>query len=116
MESLPYPDEFFDALISIQVIHHNRLADIKQTASEITRVVKPGGLIWVTVPVSKNEPSQHQEEIEPGTFVPLDGPEKRLPHRYFREAEIPPLFGSFEVLKLGIDDANHYSLMAQKNE
>ena len=116
MQNLPYPDTFFNALISVQVIHHNRLEAIRQTVSEITRVVKPGGLIWITVPVSKNEPSNLQKEVEPGTFVPIDGPEKGLPHHYFRKVELGPFFASFEILELEVDSTNHFSLTARKTE
>ena len=116
MQNLPYPDSFFDALISVQVIHHNRLEAIRQTVSEITRVVRPKGLIWITVPVSQNEASKLQEEVEPGTFVPLDGPEKGLLHHYFEKSEMAPLFASFEVLGLDVDSTNHFSVTARKTE
>ncbi len=114
MKILPYPDEFFDALVSIQVIHHATLAEIEQTVSEISRVVRPRGLIWITVPASKNEPSKRQEEIEPGTFVPADGPEAGLPHHYFRQDELAPLFSKFTILDLHLDPVNHYSITALK--
>ena len=68
------------------------------------------------MPVSKNEPSNLQKEVEPGTFVPLDGPEKGLPHHYFQKSEIAPLFASFEILGLDVDSTNHYSLIAKKRE
>jgi len=116
MKTLPYPDEFFDALLSIQVIHHATLSKIQQTVSEIDRVVRLGGLIWITVPASKNEPSLHQDEIEPGTFVPSDGPEAGLPHHYFREDELAPLFSQFHLLDLHLDTLNHFSLTGRKIE
>ncbi|KYK32812.1 MAG: class I SAM-dependent methyltransferase [Theionarchaea archaeon] len=111
---LPYDDEYFDAVISVQVIHHNRLERIRNTLKEITRVLKDGGLVWITVPVSKNEPNTKQKEIEPNTFVPLDGIEKGLPHHYFKIEEIPPLFPQFSVIDLHIDPVNHFSLIARK--
>jgi cyclopropane fatty-acyl-phospholipid synthase-like methyltransferase len=113
MTSLPY-DEYFDALISIQVIHHNKIKDIQNTVKEMTRVLKNGGLLWVTVPVSKNEPSNTQREIEPQTFIPLDGIEKGLPHHYFKMEEIPPLFAKFSVIDIHIDEVNHFSCLARK--
>lgn len=114
MSSLPYDDGYFDAVISVQVIHHNRLEGIKKTIREITRVLGHRGLIWITMPVSKNEPSTKQKEIEPGTFLPLDGPEKGLPHHYFALEEIPSLFPKFSVIDVHIDSTNHFSLVARK--
>lgn len=114
MAVLPYDDEYFDAVISVQVIHHNKLEDIQNTIKEITRVLRSNGLLWITVPVSKNEPSTKQKEIEPGTFIPLDGLEKGLPHHYFKREEIPPLFFGFSIIDLHIDSVNHFSLVARK--
>lgn len=112
MLTLPYDDNYFDAIVSVQVIHHNKLEGIKKTIKEITRVLRPKGLIWITMPVSKNEPSTKQKEIEPGTFLPLDGPEKGLPHHYFEMKEIPSLFAGFSIIDLHVDSTNHFSLVA----
>jgi len=114
MSTLPYENDYFDAIISVQVIHHNKLEDIRNTIREITRVLRPGGLIWVTMPVSKYEPNTRQEEIEPGTFLPLDGLEKGLLHHYFKMNEIPPLFCGYSIIDLHIDQTNHFSLIARK--
>jgi cyclopropane fatty-acyl-phospholipid synthase-like methyltransferase len=114
MTHLPYDDDFFDAVISVQVIHHNSLEDIHQTTKEIARVLKDKGLIWITMPVSKKEPSKRQKEIEPGTFIPLDGFEKGLPHHYFKIEEIPSLFPQFLIINLHIDPNNYFSLIAEK--
>ena len=115
MTALPYDDEFFDAIICVQVIHHNVIAKIHETVGEINRVLKVGGLIWITVPVSKNEPSENQEEIEPGTFIPLNGIERGLPHHYFTRDEILSLFEGFSVIDFHLDPFNHHSLLARKN-
>ncbi len=114
MATLPYDDEYFDAVISVQVIHHNKLEGIKNTIKEITRVLRNGGLIWITMPVSKNEPSKKQKEIEPGTFIPLDGREMGLPHHYFKMEEISSLFLGFSIIDLHVDTTNHFSLIAKK--
>lgn len=114
MEKLPYDDHYFDAIISVQVIHHNMVSGIRNTINEIQRVLVDNGLIWITMPVSKNEPSKRQKEVEPGTFVPLDGIEKGLPHHYFPKDEIPGLFSECSILDLHVDNTNHYSLITQK--
>jgi len=40
-ENLPYPDNFFDAVICVDVLEH--VSDLKKTIFEIYRVLKPGG-------------------------------------------------------------------------
>ncbi len=114
IQRLPYEDDFFDAIISVQVIHHNRLRDIEATVAEMWRVLKPHGLVWVTVPVPDNHPSKRGQEIEPGTFVPSEGCEKGLPHHLFTKAELQTLFHQFYVFDLHVIQDWQYSLMAEK--
>lgn len=47
---LPFRDAAFDAVVSTQVIHHARVATVRATALEILRVLRPGGMVLVTVP------------------------------------------------------------------
>jgi tellurite methyltransferase len=112
-DPLPYADAFFDAVIAVQVIHHARLAAIRRLVGEMTRVLKPGGLVFVTVPALQNQASAF-EEIEPGTFIPLDGPEKGLPHHYFSVAELRELFGGFDVEDIHVDAVSHLCLSGVK--
>ena len=49
-DDFPFNDNSFDAVISIQVIHHNLLKNILKTVKEIERVVKKGGYLFVTFP------------------------------------------------------------------
>ena len=114
MEDLPFRDQVFDAVIAIQVIHHNRLARIQQTVSEIRRVLRLGGLVWATVTIHKIWSSKQHLEVEPGTFIPLDGPERGLPHHYFTKEGLRELFHTFSILDLHIDEVNHHSILARK--
>ena len=112
-QPLPFPDEVFDGLLSTQVIHHARLATVIRTAREITRVLKPGGVLFVTVPVGKKTKGG-SEEIEPHTFIPLAGSEKGLPHHIFSPEELWALFPQFEVLDLSVRGAKVIALLAVK--
>ncbi|MGE5837451.1 MAG: class I SAM-dependent methyltransferase [Acidobacteriota bacterium] len=114
-EPLPYADGFFDAVVSIQVIHHARLAAIRRLVGELTRVLKPGGLVFVTVPAVQNQAARF-DEIEPGTFIPLDGPEQGLPHHFFTVAELRALFGAFDVDDVHVDGHRHFCLSGFKHQ
>ena len=46
--SLPFPDNIFDLIISIEVLRYLDSTDIKQAYAEMYRVLKPGGHILVT--------------------------------------------------------------------
>lgn len=106
-EPLPYPEHFFDAVVSLQVIHHGTLATIRKVTREINRVLKPGGLLFVTVPKLKNQAGSF-EQIEPHTFVPLDGREKGLPHHYFTRETLSAELNAYQVESIRVDDAMHY--------
>jgi SAM-dependent methyltransferase len=111
-DALPYDDAFFDGVISVQVIHHAKIAAIRKIVDEITRVLKPEGLLFLTVP----KVNYHREyiEIEPATIVPLSGPEKGLPHHYFTPEELREVFEDFEIMDVHIDRVDHYCLLASK--
>jgi SAM-dependent methyltransferase len=47
-EHLPYPSHYFDTILSSDVIEH--VADDRQSAREIVRVLKPGGRAFIFTP------------------------------------------------------------------
>jgi ubiquinone/menaquinone biosynthesis C-methylase UbiE len=47
-ENLPYPDDFADAIYALHVIEH--INDMESLSSEIKRILKPGGYIYIEVP------------------------------------------------------------------
>ena len=112
-DRLPFDDSFFDAVISVQVIHHARIMSIRFIVQEIGRVLTKGGLVFVTVPTLRNQ-GETFEQIEPSTFIPLDGPEKGLPHHYFTPEELHELFRNYAVIDIHIDSVDHYCLSAIK--
>ncbi len=112
-EPFPYPDAFFDALISVQVINHGDNATVKRIAQEIARVLKPGGLLFITVATLKNQ-AKTWEQIEPNTFMPLDGREKGLLHHIYTPEELSELFSGFDITDTHPDKGKHYCLTAFK--
>jgi SAM-dependent methyltransferase len=116
-EKFPYHNSYFDAIVSIQVIHHNFIKDIRFTIKEINRILKTNGLIYFTFPlfgVGSRLEKWELKQVEKGTYIPQTGPEKGLPHHFFTEAEIYELFGSFKVLELYVDDTKNRALLAEK--
>lgn len=116
-KKFPFKDEYFDAIISIQVIHHNFIKNILFTVKEIKRVLKKGGYIFITFPIL-NAGTKIDEwelkEVEQGTYIPLAGPEKGLPHHFFTIGEIYEVFGFLNLLKVYIDQTNHRAILGVK--
>ncbi len=98
---LPFRDGSFEGVLSTQVIHHARIAAVRTAIGEIRRVLAPGGLAFVTVS-GRKDPGVEFEEIEPGTFLPLAGPEAGLAHHIFTVEELRSEFRELEILDLSI--------------
>ena len=95
MTAIPWPEEYFDAVIGIQVIYHNPIDGIRRTIMEIHRVLKPAGWFFVTVSTCKPPgPIRFRSgvEIEPGTMVMDEGPDKGVPHHFFTMPELLRVF------------------------
>jgi len=113
-KKFPYNDNYFDAIISIQVIHHNYLKNIKYCISEIERVLKPKGIAFITVAATRLKPRATKlKKAELRTYIPLDGIEKGLPHYIYTKSLMRKDFKNFEILKLDKDSGNHYCLLGQ---
>ncbi len=113
----PYNDNCFDAIISIQVIHHNLIKDIIFTVKEIERILKSSGLIFITFPRlggGSRGDNWELKEIEPRTYIPQSGKEKGLPHHFFTLEEINQVFNSFDLLEIYIDGTNHRAIIGTK--
>lgn len=50
-EAIPAEDDSVDIVIMFKSLHHVPLADMDQALAEIARVLKPGGLAWISEPV-----------------------------------------------------------------
>ncbi|MFX1574831.1 MAG: class I SAM-dependent methyltransferase [Promethearchaeota archaeon] len=113
----PYKDNYFDAIISIQVIHHNLMKDIIFTVKEIERILKSNGIIFITFP-KLGEGSRVDKwelvEIESRTYIPQSGRERGLTHHFFTLREINQVFSSFNILKIYMDRTNHRAIIGIK--
>jgi len=118
-ERFPYDDAFFDAVVSTQVIHHNRMIEILFTVSEIERVLRPCGILFVSFPRLSGVPSEGDkdwelEQIEPGTYIPRSGPEAGIAHHYFTEDETYKVFANFDIQSIHMDETNHRCVLGIK--
>jgi len=110
----PFVDNFFDAIISIQVIHHAEFSKIKFCIAEMKRTLKRNGLVFITVPkTKKNKFRSKVKMIEPRTLVPLDGEEIGVPHYIFSKDLLKKSFRSFQIMDLHIDSLMHYCLLGR---
>lgn len=123
--SFDYVDRFFDVVISTRVIGHAYTAQVRHIASEIERILKAGGYLYLQVPSDEWEKKLIEEKggatkvkfVEPMTHIPSEGDEKGVPHHHFTKEELLGLFPNFELLDVhsGTDHYGGYCFLARKS-
>jgi ubiquinone/menaquinone biosynthesis C-methylase UbiE len=112
--TFPFKDNFFDAVISTQVIHHNYHEKIKFCISEIERVLKPKGILFATVSAIKRRFEANAfKMVAPRTSIPLNGEEKGTVHFIYNKAILKKDFKNFQILNIHKDKSNHYCLIGR---
>jgi len=126
---LPYRDNFFDAVISTRVLHHAAPERIQKTIAEIERILKPGGLVYITVRKRKLKRSYTKNEviekygkqktayriIGPRMYAPVEGIEKGLTHYLFNRILLKKAFRNFTNISIWVDEEKrHYCLSGEK--
>ena len=100
MLELPFVDEYFDAIVSTNVLHHGTTAEIKRTLGELFRIMKEGAAGFIITLSKQDFRYGDGEKIEPDTYRFTDGDEKGIVHHFFDERELRSLFNRFEIMTL----------------
>ena len=125
MHSLPYSDNSFDCLFEYHTIRHTDSTGIKKIISEIERVVKPGGEVYLTF-ISKDSNEFTEKwwpEMDNNTMISQNPAEKGVPHFYADLSDFYELLVNFDIENIkhigyfSKDDAvrqKHYYVNARK--
>jgi SAM-dependent methyltransferase len=120
LDPLPYPDNFFDAVISIQVMQHGTEKQILKTILELKRIIKPNGLILVTL--CGRIANGHiryclvktAQLIAPHTYKPTIGDEIGLTHYIYDKKRLLDHYRDFQMLKFWKDQRDYYCFLGRK--
>jgi len=116
-EPLKFADAAFDAVIAIQTIHHGMHDQILACVGEMERVLRPGGIVFVSVTVTSfRRWATAFETVAPRTYVPLDGPEAGVPHFVYTQKLLRKDFARFSILDLHADTRGHLCLLGQRRD
>lgn len=119
LEKFPYKDNFFDAVTSVQVLQHGEEKQIKQVIKEIERVLRPGGLIFITLcgRISEGRVRDYlvksAKKIAPHTYVPTIGNEAGLTHFIYNQQKIKEHYKNFKIIDFWRDDKNYYCFVGR---
>ncbi len=122
MGEIPYADAFFDAVLCLCVIYHQKLEGMRRVVAEIHRVLQPHGLALVSLLSKRGYRYRQGEEIGPDTFITNVGPDRGIPHHYSDLAEIESLFERFAIRKIEMEEKvfegkglhTHWHVLAEK--
>ncbi len=108
MRSIPFVDEFFDAVICTLAIHHGTTMQIQQTVDEIHRVLKPGGTIITDMPSIMTEGAGNGRQIEKNTYLLVHADmENDVPHHFTTREEVKCLFKHFSRISVRLYTFNY---------
>jgi SAM-dependent methyltransferase len=115
------PSGYFDAVLSIQTLNHGYETDIAQGFSEMSRVLKPHGLVFITLPgrIAKGKVRyclvKTARQVEDHTYIPMLGDEIGIPHHIFNLALIEKYMRNYRQLrKIWADERDYYCILAEK--
>jgi len=114
-EALPFADGEFSMVVACQSLHHARRRQVDGALAEIARVLARGGWLYIAVPTLRNQ-GQRFAQVEPSTFVPLDGPEEGLPHHFFDEEGLRARLRAVDLhpASVELDETRHLCVEARR--
>lgn len=116
-EKLPFKTGEFDGIVCVQTLSHGRAKNIEQGAAEILRVLKKGGMVFLTLPgrVAKSEVRyclvKTATKIDERVYVPNKGSEIGIPHFIFNKEVIRNIFRNFKINEVRRDYLDYYSVI-----
>ncbi|NVK18599.1 MAG: class I SAM-dependent methyltransferase [Methylocystaceae bacterium] len=110
--NLPWPDDYFDAVIDVEGLYANKFDDIKTVVHEVKRTLKKGGFFFGKMFGDKTTGSDSGERVGDRTRLnPTQGPcSGNAVAHFFNKNDLQLIFQDFDELKID------YSLRTEQEE
>lgn len=126
MQSLPFRDAAFDLVASTNVLNHTDLEGARKSASEIRRVLRPGGYLIAIIATTRHHAFGQGLSVGEKVFLHQSGIESGIVHYYMDEEDVRSHFNGFDFECLAEEtgsgffkeskgkDNYHWSITARK--
>lgn len=104
MRYLPFRENSFDGIISINVIYHATMNEIKKVVSEIYRVLQNGAIGLVTLISDTDFKFDSTRATRKKTLLAESEAESGVVHSFFNREDVYNLLKAFKILKLEKED------------
>jgi ubiquinone/menaquinone biosynthesis C-methylase UbiE len=98
MWELPFIDEYFDGIVCTNVLHHGKLAQIKQLTKGMHRVTRKGGSAFIIALSTGDFRKGNGRKLESNTYVFTEGEERGIIHHFFPRKELESCLEKFETV------------------
>lgn len=102
MMELPFEADSFDRVFSYHVISHQDTTGVQKVIDEITRVLKPGGRVFLTVCSKEHFAFSEASfpKVDENTVLKTEGAEVDVPHFFADKEIIKELFREYKLLQV----------------
>jgi len=101
--SLPWSDDYFDAVVAWGVIYFNTLSRINRTMKEINRVLKHNGRLLASFRSKDNFFYGYGDEIEKDTFITAEREREGLIYHFFDEDGVRELLEESSFILINME-------------
>lgn len=110
-----FSDQAFDAVVAHAVIDHLDTASATTALSELHRITKPGGLIYVSFdPLEPDDLTEPHDVLPDGSFLYTTGVREELLFCHYTADRIRELSGDYHILEWRINRRGEREVIYQK--
>ena len=101
---LPFENQYFEVVISHEVLDHVPFSEAKKAMQEIRRVSADGAYIYITLRSTEDSEYSRGQEIEKNTFILQEGYEKGIIQHFFNLEGIRELLAGFRIFDIELHE------------